>query len=111
MVYYKVNKDYNGIKILSKRNLYLISEELFTKKEIEKLKIFAIDKVFTKIEISKNNTYFSFGARFEKKIITQQTDANLENCTAILLNDGTFVKLDFDYDSNEFRKLHGYFIK
>ena len=103
MVYYKVNKDYNGIKILSKRNLYLISGELFTKKEIEKLKIFAIDKVFTKIETSKNNTYFSFGARFEKKIITQQTDANLENCTAILLNDGTFVKLGFDYDSNEFR--------
>lgn len=68
MVYYKVNKDYNGIKILSKRNLYLISGELFTKKEIEKLKIFAIDKVFTKIETSKNNTYFSFGARFEKKL-------------------------------------------
>ena len=66
MVCYKVNKDYNGIKILSKRNLYLISGELFTKKEIEKLKIFAIDKVFTKIEISKNNTYLSFGARFEK---------------------------------------------
>lgn len=66
MVYYKANKDYNGIKILSKRNLYLISGELFTKKEIEKLKIFAIDKVFTKIEISKNNTYLSFGARFEK---------------------------------------------
>ena len=66
MVYYKVNKDYNGIKILSKRNLYLVGEELFTKKEIEKLKIFAIDRVFTKIETSKNNTYFSFGSRFEK---------------------------------------------
>lgn len=67
MVYYKVNKEYDGIKILSRRNLYLISNELFTKKEIDKLKIFAIDKVFTKIEISKNKTYFSFGSRFEKK--------------------------------------------
>ena len=69
MVYYKVNKEYNGTKVLSKRNLYLVGEELFTKKEIEKLKIFAIDRVFTKIETSKNNTYFSFGSRFEKKII------------------------------------------
>lgn len=68
MVYYKVNKDYNGIKVVSRRNLYLIGGELFTKKEIEKLKIFSIDKVFTKIEISKNKTYFSFGARFEKKL-------------------------------------------
>ena len=67
MEYYKVNKEYDGVKIVSKRNLYLISNELFTKKEIDKLKICAIDKVFTKIEISKNKTYFCFGARFEKK--------------------------------------------
>lgn len=66
MIYYKVNREYDGIKILSRRNLYLISNELFTKKEIDKLKIFAIDKVFTKIEVSKNKTYFSFGSRFEK---------------------------------------------
>lgn len=67
MEYYKVNKEYDGVKNISKRNFYLTSGELFTKKEIEKLKIFAIDKVFTKVEISKNKTYFSFGARFEKK--------------------------------------------
>ena len=66
MVYYKVNREYDGIKIISRRNLFLIRGELFTKKEIEKLKIFAIDRVFTKIETSKNNTYLSFGARFEK---------------------------------------------
>ena len=39
----------------------------------------------------------------EKRQITQQTDVSLEHCTAILLNDGTFIKLDFDYDLNEFR--------
>ena len=39
----------------------------------------------------------------EKRQITQQTDVSLEYCTAILLDDGTFIKLDFDHDSNEFR--------
>lgn len=39
----------------------------------------------------------------EKRQITQQTDVSLEHCTAILLNDGTFLKLDFDYDTNEYR--------
>ena len=39
----------------------------------------------------------------EKRQITQQTDVSLERCTAILLNDGTFIKLDFDFASNEFR--------
>ena len=67
MIYYRVNKEYDGIKNVSRRNFFLISNELFTKKEIDKLKIYAIDKVFTKIEISKNKTYFSFGSRFEKK--------------------------------------------
>lgn len=39
----------------------------------------------------------------EKRQITQQTDVSLEHCTAILLNDGTFLKLDFDYNLNKFR--------
>ena len=39
----------------------------------------------------------------EKRQITQQNDVSLEHCTAILLNDGTFIKLDFDHDSNKFR--------
>ena len=39
----------------------------------------------------------------EKRQITQQTGVSLEHCTAILLDDGTFIKLDFDHDSNEFR--------
>ena len=39
----------------------------------------------------------------EKRQITQQTNASLEHCTAILINDGTFLKLDFDYDANKFR--------
>lgn len=38
----------------------------------------------------------------EKRQITQQTDVSLEHCTAILLNDGTFIKLDFDYDADEY---------
>ena len=39
----------------------------------------------------------------EKRQITQQTDISLEHCTAILLDDGTFIKLDFDRVLNEFR--------
>ena len=39
----------------------------------------------------------------EKRQITQQTNVSLEHCTAILLNDGTFIKLGFDHDSNECR--------
>lgn len=39
----------------------------------------------------------------EKRQITQQTDVSLEHCTAILLSDETFLKLDFDYDTNEYR--------
>lgn len=39
----------------------------------------------------------------EKRQITQQTDVSLEHCTAILLSDGTFLKLDFDHDANKFR--------
>ena len=39
----------------------------------------------------------------EKRQITQQTDVSLKHCTAILLDDGTFIKLDFDYDLNEFK--------
>ena len=39
----------------------------------------------------------------EKRQITQQTDISLEHCTAILLDDGTFIKLDFDCVFNEFR--------
>ena len=43
----------------------------------------------------------------EKRQITQQNDFSLEHCTAILFNDDTFVKLDFDHDSNEFR-IYGF---
>ena len=43
----------------------------------------------------------------EKRQITQQTDVSLEHCTAILLDDGTFIKLDFDHDTNEF-KIYGF---
>lgn len=34
MLYYKVTKEYGGIKVSSKRNLYLINNELFTKKKL-----------------------------------------------------------------------------
>ena len=43
----------------------------------------------------------------EKRQITQQTGVSLEHCTAILLDDGTFIKLDFDHDTNEF-KIYGF---
>lgn len=52
------------------KNLFLVKNELFTIKEINKLNLkdsFIKDN-FVKIELNKNKTYFFFGARFESKL-------------------------------------------
>lgn len=67
MKYYKVNPKSDQIRV-HKNNSFLIANELKTEKELIKLAITNLDFIinnFTVIEISKNRTYFLFGARFE----------------------------------------------
>lgn len=72
MIYYKVKKDYDNF-VYSKNNDFFIENELYTEKEIEKIKNKFIKKyprsqsfydIFDIVEINKNKTYFFFGARF-----------------------------------------------
>lgn len=72
MIYYKVKKEFDNKRIhpFVKNNQFLIANELYTEKELNKLFYnglrFYKDYLtfFDKIEISKNKTYFFFGARF-----------------------------------------------
>ncbi len=60
MLYYKVKADADNKKRLD-GSIY-IANELYTPKEIEKLKL---NKAFLQpVEVSKNRVYFFFGARF-----------------------------------------------
>lgn len=76
MIYYKVKAEYDNKPLLryKEKNGFsywindggiLIGNELFTPKEREKLAV--KDCCFEKVEISKNKTYWFFGARFEQK--------------------------------------------
>lgn len=61
MTFYKVLPKYDGIynsKIWS-----YVQNELFTEKEVERLNL--NKKFMEKVEIKKQNTYWSFGARKE----------------------------------------------
>ena len=67
MIYYQVPKVLDGkaIKVLHKKRLYthcLVAYELYTKKECEKLCI-PLEKL-CKVDISRKNIYWFFGARF-----------------------------------------------
>ena len=86
MKYYRVNPEFDNYK-MSKHYDIFIGNELFTEKELEKVKIkyanrnnmkrsavsiSATDEKllmskFDIIEIPKNRTYWMFGARFEKR--------------------------------------------
>lgn len=69
MKYKKVKKEYDGLMILNKKGKYytfLVSEELYTEREYNKLIERKADcNAFYDYECSKNKTYFNFGARFE----------------------------------------------
>lgn len=66
MIYYKVKKenDNKNVYYNHKWQLCLIGNELFTEKELNWHNI--PEKYCDKINVNKNNTYWSFGARFEK---------------------------------------------
>lgn len=76
MTYYRVKEEHdnrarfkyyekNGFSHYVKEDGILIGNELYTPKEREK--IANKDRYFEKVEISKNKTYWFFGARFEQK--------------------------------------------
>ena len=65
MLYFKVKEQYDNFNIFKngKFNIALVSNELFTEKELLKNNIPVA--YTTKIEIPKTQTYFMFGARFQ----------------------------------------------
>lgn len=74
MLYYQVKKDvFLRNRVGVKRNNYaLIENELFTISELNNLFTphyleLNVDKLFTILNINKNNTYIMFGCRFENK--------------------------------------------
>ena len=76
MIYYKVKPEYdNKIRYIWNNkhqgvsNSILIAHELYTEKEFQK--IANCPAWFEKVEISKRDIYWSFGARFEKKVRTE----------------------------------------
>jgi len=70
MVYYKVKPEYDQRPT---NKGVLVANELYTFKEWQKLRDSAGRKIplklcFEEIEVSKNKTYFFFGARFISKV-------------------------------------------
>lgn len=72
MLYYKVKKDCDQLPISKngKWNGFLIANELYTQTEVDqKITDWNTYKLcFDVVELSKNNTVFIFGARFEKAL-------------------------------------------
>ena len=77
MLYYKVKPDADQFVIDKNFNI-LIANELYTVKEFEKIRYnylkmgrgnAALKNKFVLIDIPRKNTYFLFGARFEKEVI------------------------------------------
>lgn len=60
MKYFRVKKEYDNYG--RSDGSILVGNELYTEKEMQKFKIRA-DRVIP-VEVKKNTTYFSFGARF-----------------------------------------------
>lgn len=61
MIYYQWNK--KSIYIHD-YDFAIIENELFTKKELQKLHLYSICNLFTKIDLPKSKIYHSFGCRF-----------------------------------------------
>lgn len=74
MQYYKVKltadnvrKNVNGTDILIKNELYTEKELLKFAPKINNVNSLYVQKYFDIVNISKNDTYFFFGARFSKQ--------------------------------------------
>ena len=62
MLYYKVKKEADNKR--RKDDTIYIANELYTKKEAEKLQLNT--NYMELVNVNKNSTYFFFGARFEE---------------------------------------------
>ena len=69
MKYYKVKKQSDQIRYNNGKK-FLIANELYTSKEYEKIELADKSKYFDTVQISKNHTYFFFGARFKRNTNT-----------------------------------------
>ena len=68
MIYYRVRKEFDNFPQNPKIHdgNILVGGELFTEKEFNKLP-YAYAGAFERIDIPKNQTYWFFGARFQKE--------------------------------------------
>jgi hypothetical protein len=68
MKYYKIKQIADQLPLYKKSGWFLIANELWTEKEFNKITLSDSNKnkfdYVEQIEISKNKTYFFFGARF-----------------------------------------------
>ncbi len=64
MTYYRVRKEFDQKRKNSRNCDILVANELYTENERRQLGF--TDEAFEKIEIPKNQTYWFFGARFQK---------------------------------------------
>ena len=68
MIYYRVRKEYDQFPQnprIRDGNI-LIAEELYTEKEFNKLP-YVYAGAFERVDIPRNQTYWLFGARFQKE--------------------------------------------
>lgn len=68
MIYYRVRKEFNNFPQnprIHDGNI-LVGGELFTEREFNKLP-YVYARAFERIDISRNSTYWFFGARFQKE--------------------------------------------
>ena len=69
MQYFKVNESADQTRKNVNKTDILVANELYTEKELQKfapINSVYVQNYFTKVTISKNDTYFFFGARFSK---------------------------------------------
>ena len=68
MIYYRVRKEYDNFPKNPKVHdgNILVANELYTEKEFNKLP-FVYAGAFERVEIPKSETYWFFGARFQKQ--------------------------------------------
>lgn len=65
MIYYRVRKECDQKRISKGKGKFLVAKELYTKGERNKMSKVS-DEAFEQVHISKNKTFWFFGARFEK---------------------------------------------
>lgn len=71
MKYYQVKKEADGVRFNNPlAGWHLIAGELFTETEVNKMNFTKkqIDTYFNKVQASKKQSYFWFGARWNKQL-------------------------------------------